>query len=49
VRPSTDQSALEKAIETRESAVGDVGVDPAFAALRAEPRLQAIVKKMKLR
>jgi TolB-like protein/tetratricopeptide (TPR) repeat protein len=40
---------LEKAMETREGTIGDLGVDPAFATLRGEPRVQAILKKMKLR
>jgi hypothetical protein len=42
-------AALERAMAAREGTIGDVGVDPAFASLRDEPRLQAILKKMKLR
>ncbi len=39
---------LEKGLEARDPNMPYIGVDPAMAVLRSEPRFQAIVRRMKL-
>jgi TolB-like protein len=40
---------LEKAVQAREPGVADMGVEPAFARYRDDPRMQAMLRKMGLR
>ena len=40
---------LEKAVRTREPGVADMGIDPAFAKYRDDPRMLAMLKELGLR